>query len=159
MCYRTPFCVDLVQCEACGFIFYNPRLDDTDLRRLYSNYRSEEYQQMRHASEIERWGSHISRLGLCWLQPGVVLAREADEGDPLAVVLLLPDEVAVELEGDEFGREIVVEAEVALVDGFGAGAEAKGQRGRVVLGAEDESGGVLFRLLGGSGDLIGGEVL
>jgi hypothetical protein len=48
---RTPFCVDLVQCEACGFMFYNPRLDDSDLRRLYSNYRGKEYQQMRHASE------------------------------------------------------------------------------------------------------------
>lgn len=48
---RTPFCVDLVRCEACGFMFYNPRLDDDELRRLYANYRSEEYQQMRHGSE------------------------------------------------------------------------------------------------------------
>ena len=48
---RTPFCVDLVRCQACGFMFYNPRLDDGDLRRLYENYRSEEYQRMRHASE------------------------------------------------------------------------------------------------------------
>jgi len=48
---RTPFCVNLVKCEACGFMFYNPRLDDDELRRLYGNYRSEEYQQMRHASE------------------------------------------------------------------------------------------------------------
>jgi hypothetical protein len=32
-------------------MFYNPRPDDADLRRLYGNYRSEEYQQMRHASE------------------------------------------------------------------------------------------------------------
>jgi SAM-dependent methyltransferase len=32
-------------------MFYNPRLDDADLRRLYGNYRSKEYQQMRHASE------------------------------------------------------------------------------------------------------------
>jgi hypothetical protein len=48
---RTPFCVDLVQCQACGFMFYNPRLDDNDLRGLYSNYRGEEYQRMRHASE------------------------------------------------------------------------------------------------------------
>ncbi len=48
---RTPFCVDLVKCEVCGFMFYNPRLDDGDLRRLYGDYRSKEYQQMRHASE------------------------------------------------------------------------------------------------------------
>jgi hypothetical protein len=32
-------------------MFYNPRLDEDDLRNLYSNYRSEEYQQMRFASE------------------------------------------------------------------------------------------------------------
>jgi hypothetical protein len=48
---RTPFCVNLVRCEACGFTFYNPRLDDDDLQHLYRGYRSEEYQQMRHASE------------------------------------------------------------------------------------------------------------
>jgi hypothetical protein len=48
---RAPFCVDLVKCESCGFMFYNPRLDDSDLRRLYGNYRSEEYQLMRYASE------------------------------------------------------------------------------------------------------------
>jgi hypothetical protein len=46
-----PFCVDLVQCTACGFMFYNPRLDDADLRSLYGNYRSGEYQRMRFASE------------------------------------------------------------------------------------------------------------
>ena len=48
---RKPFCVDLVKCESCGFIFYNPRLDDADLRNLYLNYRSDEYQKMRYASE------------------------------------------------------------------------------------------------------------
>jgi hypothetical protein len=48
---RTPFCVNLVKCEACGFMFYNPRLDDDELRRLYTNYRTPEYQQMRHVSE------------------------------------------------------------------------------------------------------------
>jgi len=47
----APFSVDLVECESCGFMFYNPRLDDADLRLLYRNYRSEEYQQTRYASE------------------------------------------------------------------------------------------------------------
>ena len=46
---RAPFCVDLVQCEACGFTFYNPRLDDDDLQNLYRGYRSEEFQKMRFA--------------------------------------------------------------------------------------------------------------
>ena len=48
---RPPFCVDLVECTACGFMFYNPRLDDAEASRLYAGYRSEEYQRMRHASE------------------------------------------------------------------------------------------------------------
>lgn len=48
---RPPFCVDLVKCDSCGFMFYNPRLDDDDLLKLYGNYRSKEYQQMRFASE------------------------------------------------------------------------------------------------------------
>lgn len=48
---RRPFCVDLVECKACGFMFYNPRLDDAEAGRLYAGYRSKEYQRMRHASE------------------------------------------------------------------------------------------------------------
>jgi len=43
------------------------------------------------------------------------LAIEADQGDPLAVVVLLPDEVAVELAGNSYRREIVVQAEVEFV--------------------------------------------
>lgn len=49
--HRAPFCVDLVECETCGFMFYNPRLDDADLRRLYENYRAEQYQRLRQDSE------------------------------------------------------------------------------------------------------------
>ena len=48
---RKPFDVTLVECGSCGFIFYNPRLDDADLQNLYRGYRSEEYRQMRHATE------------------------------------------------------------------------------------------------------------
>ena len=31
---RKPFCVDLVGCDNCGFMFYNPRLEDADLQPL-----------------------------------------------------------------------------------------------------------------------------
>jgi hypothetical protein len=48
---RPSFCIDLVQCKACGFTFYNPRLDTTEASRLYAGYRSGEYQKMRQASE------------------------------------------------------------------------------------------------------------
>jgi hypothetical protein len=48
---RAPFSVDLVGCGACGFTFYNPRLDTAEEGRLYANYRADEYRRMRHASE------------------------------------------------------------------------------------------------------------
>lgn len=48
---RPPFCVDLVECQACGFVFYNPRLDAAEEARLYTGYRSEQYLRMRQASE------------------------------------------------------------------------------------------------------------
>jgi hypothetical protein len=48
---REPFCVDLSRCVSCGFTFYNPRLTRDDADKLYANYRSAEYQQMRHATE------------------------------------------------------------------------------------------------------------
>jgi hypothetical protein len=48
---RTPFCLDLAGCKVCGFKFYNPRIDTAEEIRLYSGYRSDEYQRMRQASE------------------------------------------------------------------------------------------------------------
>jgi hypothetical protein len=62
---RPPFCVDLMQCQACGFTFYNPRLSEEEAARLYSGYRSPEYQQMRHASEpwyTEKFNSELASL-------------------------------------------------------------------------------------------------
>ena len=48
---RRPFCVNLVECTSCGFVFYNPRLDDRDLQKLYTDYRSDRYRKMRQATE------------------------------------------------------------------------------------------------------------
>lgn len=48
---RKPFCVDLVECESCGFMFYNPRLEDEELQREYAGWRSDEYLEMRHSFE------------------------------------------------------------------------------------------------------------
>jgi len=59
---RRPFCVDLVECKTCGFMFYNPRLDDEAAGRLYAGYRSEEYERMRHASEP--WYTESFNAGL-----------------------------------------------------------------------------------------------
>jgi hypothetical protein len=68
---RSPFCVDLVQCKACGFLFYNPRLDAAEEGRLYAGYRSEEYQRMRYASEP--WYTVSFNADL--VSPGVLEAR------------------------------------------------------------------------------------
>lgn len=48
---KDPLPAMLVQCRACEFLYFNPRLSDAEERRLYSGYRSAEYQQMRHATE------------------------------------------------------------------------------------------------------------
>ena len=50
---RKPFSLDLVRCQACGFMFYNPRLDNAELQRAYSGYRSNEYLKMRN--KFEPW--------------------------------------------------------------------------------------------------------
>jgi hypothetical protein len=48
---KPPFCVDLVKCDACGFMFYNPRLEDEELQREYAGWRSDEYFKMRNSFE------------------------------------------------------------------------------------------------------------
>jgi hypothetical protein len=48
---RTPFCVGLVRCDVCGFMFYNPRPEEAELHREYDNYRSEDYLRLRHSFE------------------------------------------------------------------------------------------------------------
>jgi hypothetical protein len=46
-----PFRVDLVGCDSCGFRFYNPRLDDSELAREYHSFRLYDYFQMRNSFE------------------------------------------------------------------------------------------------------------
>lgn len=70
---RPPFAVDLLRCERCTFVFYNPRLDNDDLQRLYANYRSEEYLRMRHDSEP--W--YTARFNCDLASPGSYQKRRA----------------------------------------------------------------------------------
>jgi hypothetical protein len=61
---RPAFPIDLVGCEQCDFMFFNPRLDPAEEGRLYSQYRSEEYQRMRHSTEpwyTKRFNAALSR--------------------------------------------------------------------------------------------------
>jgi len=48
---KPPFCVDLVVCDACGFMFYNPRLEEEELQREYAGWRSDDYFKMRNSFE------------------------------------------------------------------------------------------------------------
>jgi 2-polyprenyl-3-methyl-5-hydroxy-6-metoxy-1,4-benzoquinol methylase len=46
-----PPAVELVECRSCTFLFFNPRLEPEEEQRLYTGYRLEEYQRMRHSCE------------------------------------------------------------------------------------------------------------
>ena len=85
--------------------------------------------------------------------PRFKLPIKSDQRDPLALVLLLPDQIAVQFAGDLFGLQIVVQAEVALVHRFAFLPQCEERRMRIVLGAEDQSRRILLRLLRGAGDL------
>jgi hypothetical protein len=59
---REPFCVDLVECRSCGFMFYNPRLDEEELGREYAEFRTPNYFAMRNS--FEPWYSAKMNVGL-----------------------------------------------------------------------------------------------
>lgn len=48
---KDPFCIDLVECKDCGFLFYNPRLDPDEEGRLYRDYRGSDYFNARRTFE------------------------------------------------------------------------------------------------------------
>jgi len=48
---RQAFAVQVARCGNCGFIFFNPRLEDHEAKLLYDDYRSKPYQQMRFHHE------------------------------------------------------------------------------------------------------------
>jgi 2-polyprenyl-3-methyl-5-hydroxy-6-metoxy-1,4-benzoquinol methylase len=48
---RAAFEIRLAECTACGFKFFNPRLEPDEERRLYSGYRDGIYRRQRHACE------------------------------------------------------------------------------------------------------------
>ena len=48
---KRPFPADLMECQRCGLIFWEPRLYVSEEAKLYVGYRGPEYQRMRHESE------------------------------------------------------------------------------------------------------------
>ncbi len=48
---RDTFSVTLLECRVCGFSFFSPRLEEAEEYRLYADYRSEAYQQLRYSFE------------------------------------------------------------------------------------------------------------
>jgi hypothetical protein len=70
---RPPFTVHLAGCDACGFRFYNPRLEPDEEARLYADYRSPEYRQMR--CDSEPW--YTEKLNYSLASPESYQARRA----------------------------------------------------------------------------------
>jgi SAM-dependent methyltransferase len=56
------FPAKLMHCGGCGFKFFNPRLDGDEEKRLYADYRSEEYRELRQS--YEPWYSKSFNDGL-----------------------------------------------------------------------------------------------
>lgn len=48
---QKPLNVELDWCKNCNFAFYNPRLEENELKLLYKGYRDENYQQQRYKHE------------------------------------------------------------------------------------------------------------
>jgi len=55
--------VQLCHCLACGFTYYNPRLESDEVKRLYNGYRSSEYQRMRQKHEPKYTEEFNAALG------------------------------------------------------------------------------------------------
>src|SRR5579863_6316576 len=62
MCARPKPC-RIYRCAECDALFYDNRLDDIEIRRLYSRYRGDDYLSRRHKWEILYTRSIYDRLG------------------------------------------------------------------------------------------------
>jgi 2-polyprenyl-3-methyl-5-hydroxy-6-metoxy-1,4-benzoquinol methylase len=68
---RAAFPIEIVECVSCGFIFFNPRLDSDEEERLYSGYRSDEYQEMRNLAEpwyTKKFNQNLQSTGIISLR-------------------------------------------------------------------------------------------
>ncbi len=48
---KKPFKINLLECKKCGFMFFNLRLDDDEMNKLYSGYRDKNYIKQRNKHE------------------------------------------------------------------------------------------------------------
>ena len=79
------------------------------------------------------YGSRRARRPLSLLlQARFNLPVEANQRDPHAIVVALPYQRSAQLAGDAFGRQIVVQAEVALVECFAA-KQSSGEGGSYLV--------------------------
>jgi hypothetical protein len=67
---RVP--VQLVECTACGFLFFNPRLEADEEQILYSGYRLDAYQRMRQS--YEPW--YTRKFNAALSNPRYIAARK-----------------------------------------------------------------------------------
>lgn len=59
---KVPPSCSYAECESCGFRFFDSRLTDTEVERLYAGYRGEEYFRERH--RVEPWYSRDVNDGI-----------------------------------------------------------------------------------------------
>ena len=112
--------VSLAECSACGFQFFNPRLEPAEEASLYGGYRSPEYQKMRQSFEPwyteklnasiaapEAWKYRIGllhqlfhgRLGLDGRSFGNVLDFGGDRGELIAELVPASRRFVYEISG------------------------------------------------------------
>jgi SAM-dependent methyltransferase len=76
---REAFQIALVCCGACGFVFFNPRLEPAEEARLYAGYRDAGYLKDRHA--VEPW--YTERFNAGFMDPNLLQRRKAVLADVL----------------------------------------------------------------------------
>jgi len=83
---RKSFPIRLAECSHCGFAFFNPRMEAEEEKRLYAEYRSESYQQMRFRHEpwyTEGFNNQLSAEQIMVFRRqllGSILAQYANPG-------------------------------------------------------------------------------
>ena len=63
-----------------------------------------------------------------YLRISFELAVESKQRDPLIVVVSLPDEMPMKMKRNSLGGQIVMEAEIALIEGLALGPKAQERR-------------------------------
>jgi 2-polyprenyl-3-methyl-5-hydroxy-6-metoxy-1,4-benzoquinol methylase len=112
---REAFAVALASCQACGFMFFTPRLEQEEEQRLYTGYRGAEYQRLRQACEpwyTKAFNDNLSSPGTWQLRQGHVGKILRDNLDAAALRSILDFGGAQ----GHLAKDLVPQAEVYVYD-------------------------------------------